>query len=362
MIDVNVIGAGPAGSFCANLLARSGRSVHLTDVAEFPRDKLCGGGLTKKSLDLIGSVEPSFRTSGVAEYVHDFHLIQPETSERCVTHVADDWVALVRRRVFDDWMRQRAIAAGADFSSSTVPARFVVAADGAGSKLGREVRGALSNEEVAIATECHVPNGKGPYIAIVLNPTHDPSDLGYGWSFARSDTAAVGTGVLRAHDDHLLPYRQVVSSAVERFYGYHPAGFTNWVVPLYRPRRATKGNVALVGDALGTADPLFVEGIASGLYSAKALADSFDRTGDFSRYESELAAHPFFRSMRLLRGLQRRGNADFERAYRLFSLPGELRELMEVISGSKSPRRYAIGLTARHPVSILRAWLRSLAS
>ena len=47
--DVLVIGAGPAGSACAQLLARAGREVLLVDQHDFPRDKICGDGLIPDS-------------------------------------------------------------------------------------------------------------------------------------------------------------------------------------------------------------------------------------------------------------------------------------------------------------------------
>ena len=50
--DVLVVGAGPAGSTAATLLARAGRTVTVVDKAVFPRDKLCGGLVTQKGLDI----------------------------------------------------------------------------------------------------------------------------------------------------------------------------------------------------------------------------------------------------------------------------------------------------------------------
>ena len=44
-LDVLVVGAGPAGSACAQALARAGMSVQLVDQHTFPRDKVCGDGL-----------------------------------------------------------------------------------------------------------------------------------------------------------------------------------------------------------------------------------------------------------------------------------------------------------------------------
>ena len=44
--DALVVGAGPAGSVAALVLARAGARVALLDKATFPRDKACG--------DLVG--------------------------------------------------------------------------------------------------------------------------------------------------------------------------------------------------------------------------------------------------------------------------------------------------------------------
>jgi menaquinone-9 beta-reductase len=43
--DVLVVGAGPAGSACAQMLARAGLHTVLVDQHDFPRDKICGDGL-----------------------------------------------------------------------------------------------------------------------------------------------------------------------------------------------------------------------------------------------------------------------------------------------------------------------------
>ncbi|HSQ72594.1 MAG TPA: FAD-dependent oxidoreductase, partial [Rubrivivax sp.] len=55
--DVLVVGAGPAGSACAQALARAGHDVLLVDQNAFPRDKVCGDGLipdTHAALRLLG--------------------------------------------------------------------------------------------------------------------------------------------------------------------------------------------------------------------------------------------------------------------------------------------------------------------
>ena len=51
--DAIIIGAGPAGSTAAYLLASNGLNVLVLDKHAFPRDKLCGGLLTFKTVKLL---------------------------------------------------------------------------------------------------------------------------------------------------------------------------------------------------------------------------------------------------------------------------------------------------------------------
>ena len=73
--DVLVIGAGPAGSACAQLLARAGRNVWLVDQHDFPRDKICGDGLIPDS-------HAALRRLGVYDEVAA--LATPVQHVRCV--------------------------------------------------------------------------------------------------------------------------------------------------------------------------------------------------------------------------------------------------------------------------------------
>src|SRR5215210_1368289 len=53
--DVIVVGAGPAGASTAYHLAQAGVDVLLLEKAAFPRDKICGDGLTPRAVkQLIG--------------------------------------------------------------------------------------------------------------------------------------------------------------------------------------------------------------------------------------------------------------------------------------------------------------------
>jgi len=53
MRTATVIGAGPAGSTAAMLLARAGWSVTLVEQHRFPRDKVCGECLSALGIDVL---------------------------------------------------------------------------------------------------------------------------------------------------------------------------------------------------------------------------------------------------------------------------------------------------------------------
>ena len=80
--EIAIIGAGPAGTTAATLLARAGRDVHLFDRATFPRDKCCGDGLTTlafRELETRG-----FDPAGVTSWqqVDDVVIRSPRGTER----------------------------------------------------------------------------------------------------------------------------------------------------------------------------------------------------------------------------------------------------------------------------------------
>lgn len=53
MVDVAVIGAGPAGSVAAKLCAEQGLQTIVLDKSSFPRYKTCGGGLIGRGLRFV---------------------------------------------------------------------------------------------------------------------------------------------------------------------------------------------------------------------------------------------------------------------------------------------------------------------
>lgn len=115
--DVLVVGAGPAGSACAQQLARAGFDVLLCDQHEFPRDKVCGDGLipdAHAAMSLLGVYQDVMLAARQATHVA---CVAPG-GER--VHVPGR-LAVLQRAVLDDILRCAAVREGVRWLA---PARF----------------------------------------------------------------------------------------------------------------------------------------------------------------------------------------------------------------------------------------------
>jgi geranylgeranyl reductase family protein len=107
--DVLVVGAGPAGSACAQALARDGVGVLLVDQHRFPRDKVCGDGL-------IPDAHAALRRLGVHDEVMD--RAQRATHVACIAPrggrvEVPGTLAVLPRRELDHLLALAATRAGA---------------------------------------------------------------------------------------------------------------------------------------------------------------------------------------------------------------------------------------------------------
>src|SRR6266850_2864324 len=116
--DLLIIGAGPAGSFAAELLARGGAHVALFDGRPEGEPKACGGGVTAKALKAWPQL-----LNAVGRTVNELEMYSP--SGRRVHLELDEPFAIYSRLAFDNYLRDRALEAGAKVFSEKVSARSI---------------------------------------------------------------------------------------------------------------------------------------------------------------------------------------------------------------------------------------------
>ncbi|MFG2164982.1 geranylgeranyl reductase family protein [Micromonospora chersina] len=342
--DVIVVGAGPGGSATAYHLARHGVRVLLLEKTEFPREKVCGDGLTPRAVRQL--IRMGVDTSPEAGWLHNKGLRVIGGGVRLEL----DWpdlasfpnYGLVRTRLdFDDLLAQRAVAAGAklrtgvnvltpvldaddrvigvqaevgpDKEPATFHAPLVVAADGVSGRFPLAL-GLAKREDrpigVAVRRYYRSPaKHDDDYLESWLELRAKGNDAllpGYGWIFGLGDGRVnVGLGVLNSSSAFgKTNYRRLLTdwlantpedwgmtdetNAEGPILGAAlPMGFNR--VPHY-----TRG-VLLVGDSGGMVNPFNGEGIAyameSGELAAEVAVQALARPAGAER-ERALLAYP----------------------------------------------------------------------
>jgi len=346
-----VVGAGPAGSATAHRLASAGRDVLLLEKSAFPRDKVCGDGLTPRAVkSLIGmgvDISPEkgwARNNGLRILANGrtYELPWPEL-DRFPSY------GLVRaRRELDEILARHAEAAGArlvermkvigptrdertgrvtgvvaqpvdDRGRSVGPrvtrsAPVVVAADGVSSRMAVSM-GIVRREDrpmgVAVRTYAPSPRAAEPWMESWLELRSDGALLpGYGWVFGLADgTVNIGLGILNTSEafqnvDYRDLLRRWMSETPEHWQLREYAGTVDiggMALPMgfNRQPHYARG-ILLVGDAGGMVNPFNGEGIdyaleAGALAGARidaALAEprAEGREAQLHRYAEDLKA------------------------------------------------------------------------
>src|ERR1043165_8907272 len=114
--DVFIVGAGPAGSFAAELLAQKGKQVALFDGRPPGEPKACGGGVTAKALKAWPPL-----LNAVGRTITELDLYSP--SSKRLHLKLDEPFAIYSRIAFDCYLRERARAAGAQVIAAKISAR-----------------------------------------------------------------------------------------------------------------------------------------------------------------------------------------------------------------------------------------------
>ncbi|MFB7496940.1 geranylgeranyl reductase family protein [Streptomyces sp. NPDC056161] len=321
--DVIVVGAGPAGSTTAYHLARAGLDVLLLEKTEFPREKVCGDGLTPRAVKQLVSM--GIDISEEAGWLRNKGLRIIGGGVRLQMDWPDlasfpDYGLVRKRDDFDEQLARQAQKAGArlyercnvsgpivddrtgritgvtaklgeEKREVTFRAPLVVAADGNSTRLSLAM-GLHRREDrpmgVAVRTYFTSPRHDDDYLESWLElwdrrGSQDRLLPGYGWIFGMGDgTSNVGLGVLNTSASFKdLDWREILKAwcaSMPEDWGYTPENMTGPIrgaalpMAFNRQPHYTKG-LLLVGDAGGLVNPFNGEGIAYAMESGQIAAD-----------------------------------------------------------------------------------------
>jgi menaquinone-9 beta-reductase len=306
--DVAVIGAGPAGSAAALVLARAGARVALVDKVAFPRDKACGDLVGPRGVQALEDL--GVRLAG-AEPVGDMRVVGPSgRSVRLPCRAGRTYpghgVALPRV-VLDQGLRDAALDAGSvaytaragtplvddgrlsgfELSCGTrLQADVVIGADGATSRVATAA-GLVDARHVlwGFALRCYLDASVDLPTIVLWEETRWRGFPGYGWIFPGPGGRAnlgVGVGVLgdRAAAGHAARSLGAFVDVLQRFGLLDRAArlpadrLGGWLKMGMVGTIPARGRVLLVGDAAGLVNPLQGEGISEALASGRAAAEA----------------------------------------------------------------------------------------
>jgi len=323
-VKVLIVGAGPAGSTAAYYLAKAGIDVTVLEKTSFPREKVCGDGLTPRAvreIQRLGLAHPE--TDGWRRNKGLRLIAGGRTIELPWPEVSDfPQYGLIRTRLgFDEELARHAQSAGAvvlerhsvtealraeDGRVSGVRAALL---DGSGRKTGetRDFRADVvlaadgNSTRTAVSLGIQKRDDRPLGVAVrtyFTSPRHEDDWMegwlelpgrdgkllpGYGWVFGVGDgTSNVGLGILNSSKDFgKLDYKQVLrewTAGMPVGWGFTPEnqvgeirgaalpmGFNR--TPHYSP------GLLLLGDAGGMVSPFNGEGISYAMESARFAAE-----------------------------------------------------------------------------------------
>ncbi|HEX2759191.1 MAG TPA: NAD(P)/FAD-dependent oxidoreductase [Rhizomicrobium sp.] len=304
MFDAAVIGAGPAGSSTALLLARAGWQVALVEKSVFPRRKVCGEFISSASLPVLqacGVAKDFLAMAGpvvtrIGLYAGGAMLASPREKE---------WGRALGREHLDTMLRDAATSAGAKLFQ---PAQVASVRR----SNGKSVCALQTGEEIAariVVAACGSWNAKSAFS--IPSHTDAPSDLFAFKAHFRGDGLPPGLmpllafpggygGLVRSDNGRLslscCVRRDALATARERHGGKaaeaviahirattkgvdqalalaEPDGHflsTGPIHPGIRPRY--RDGVFFVGNIAGEAHPIIAEGISMAIQSGALLA------------------------------------------------------------------------------------------
>jgi len=285
--DVIIVGAGPAGLRCAEVLGSSELSVLLLEKNDKMGQKVCAGGITRKDLAIIDIPDHIIEHKVSATAVHS-----PKRSSSA--NASQPFVFTLSREVLGEWQRKQLentsvkVLTGAKVTAidgdkvivngkSIYGYRTLVGADGVSSIVRRHLK--IPIEKRLIGIQYLILSKRKPKLEIFMDSKLFKA--WYAWVFPHENHIAVGC----CADPKLMPPGDLKKNFKtwldKKGFDISNAQYQSWPIN-YDYRGYKFDSVFLTGEAAGLASGFTGEGI----YQALASGDTVARTILNSNYKS----------------------------------------------------------------------------
>lgn len=265
-IKTIIVGGGPSGSICGYLLKKKGEDCVIIDRSKFPREKLCGGGLTPKTYILLDRIFDNLtydykEIKGISLFYNGKKKAKIELKKGLRT---------VTRKDFDNCLINKFLKIGGELINNRVSAieekgekiiltmsngtklscNYLVGADGTLSVVREYLEPSFTKGVLCLEqkNEEFVPDD----IHIGLDDTFDK---GYYFVFPNNKYTAVGYGEIGTSIEEFerqLDIHNVSSNSKTK---------GAYIAMLQKPKYKFLDNILLIGDAGGYVDSLTGEGL-----------------------------------------------------------------------------------------------------
>jgi geranylgeranyl reductase family protein len=340
MYDVVISGAGPSGSQCGEVLARSGFKVALIE-RDTDWRKPCGGAVHSSVIDLYPQLKSlqKAKIRGVVMHSADYHKLEFKGT-------SNEYSIIMDRLELDSIMRKSAIDAGVQLFDNNLSFDFItkgeqirgiktkssvgvkeyqgkitILADGMSSKLALKsgLRSKWKVNELAIG-KCSILEGNThlneEFVYVYFQPFK-----GYGWIFPLSKRR-FNIGIFSFGEDNLKVnihkiYQQFIDNPNIKKFIPEPHYETIWSSSYLFPAEGVvekslyDDNLMLIGDVSGFVSPISGEGIqtavTSGKVAAKTAIEALEKE-DYSKntlkkYKTDLEIKSIIRNFKLKRSM-----------------------------------------------------------
>jgi geranylgeranyl reductase len=276
--DIIIVGAGPAGLMCAEVLSKSDFSVLVLEKNSIFGDKVCAGGLTRKDLALLD----------IPDEIIEHKITRTAIFSRkrkSSTNAPEAFVFTVNRITFGTWQKNRLNGTKVEVRTNAkvnrieknklivnneeeLAFKYLVGADGYFSVVRKYLK--LPQEKRLIGIQYSIPeNAEPPQLEIHLN--HKRFFSWYGWKFPHKNSYVVGSVV----DPQKVPIPKMKSNFSkwlnETGIDISKAKYSSFPIS-YDYRGLRFGNIFLSGEAAGLASGFTGEGIYQSLVSGQTVA------------------------------------------------------------------------------------------